>query len=91
MNPAARHYIFKGHVQGVGFRYTVRQIASALPITGFVRNLPDRTVEAVFQGADADMDACIQKIRDAFGSYIRSIDASPMVFNPAHRDFDIAF
>jgi len=91
MNPAARHYIFKGHVQGVGFRYTVRQIACQWPITGFVRNLPDRSVEAVFQGAEADIDVCIQKIRDTFGSYIRSIDASPMVFNPAHNGFDIAF
>ena len=40
----------RGRVQGVGFRATARMRAGALGIAGSVRNLPDGTVEAVFEG-----------------------------------------
>ncbi len=46
------HLIIYGRVQGVGFRYSARQTADALGLTGWVRNLPDRTVEVVAEGAD---------------------------------------
>ncbi|WP_028041948.1 acylphosphatase [Candidatus Stoquefichus massiliensis] len=45
-----RHYIFYGRVQGVGFRYTVYQLARHLGLTGWVRNQSDGTVEACIQG-----------------------------------------
>jgi acylphosphatase len=41
----AKQVFYSGRVQGVGFRYTVKQIASGYEITGFVRNLPDGRVE----------------------------------------------
>lgn len=44
-----RHYIFHGRVQGVGFRYTLYQLANRLGLTGWVRNLYDGTVEACIQ------------------------------------------
>ncbi|MBK3332880.1 acylphosphatase [Persephonella atlantica] len=43
--------IFAGTVQGVGFRYFVRDKAKKLGVKGYVRNLPDGTVEVV---AEAD-------------------------------------
>jgi acylphosphatase len=39
-----------GRVQGVGFRESCRRRAEAARLTGYVRNLPDGTVEAVFEG-----------------------------------------
>jgi acylphosphatase len=39
-----------GQVQGVFFRETTRQIADRNGVTGWVRNCPDGTVEAVFEG-----------------------------------------
>lgn len=45
-----KHFIFHGRVQGVGFRFTVRQLASQLNLTGWVRNQYDGTVEACVQG-----------------------------------------
>jgi acylphosphatase len=41
-----------GHVQGVSFRYDARRRASALGLSGWVRNRPDGTVEAEAQGPD---------------------------------------
>lgn len=42
--------IFKGEVQGVGFRWTCRRLATEQGLSGWVRNLPDGSVEAVLQG-----------------------------------------
>jgi len=43
--------VVDGRVQGVYFRESTRREASALGVTGWVRNLPDGRVEAVFEGA----------------------------------------
>ena len=42
--------VFHGEVQGVGFRYTARQAANALGLTGWVRNEYDGSVSAEIQG-----------------------------------------
>ena len=45
-----REVYFSGRVQGVGFRYTVRMVASRFAVTGFVKNLPDGRVQLVAEG-----------------------------------------
>lgn len=45
-----KHIIFKGRVQGVGFRITFYQQATRLHLTGWVRNLSNGDVEACVQG-----------------------------------------
>jgi acylphosphatase len=45
------HVFISGRVQGVGYRYATVDTASQLGLTGWVRNLPDSRVEAVFEGA----------------------------------------
>ena len=42
--------VVHGTVQGVGFRFAASEAASACSVTGWVRNLPDGTVELVAQG-----------------------------------------
>lgn len=44
--------IVKGRVQGVGFRYFIHGEAKQMEVTGYVRNLPDGSVEIVAEGAD---------------------------------------
>lgn len=91
MSVIAKKVIFKGHVQGVGFRYTACRIASQLPLTGYVRNLPDGSVEAVIQGQESDIQKCLTEIQHYFRSYIRDTDIRPMVHNRNLTSFEITF
>lgn len=47
---ACKHVIVYGDVQGVFFRDSCRSTAAEHGVRGWVRNLPDRSVEAVFEG-----------------------------------------
>jgi acylphosphatase len=46
------HVLVNGRVQGVFFRQKTKQEAERLRVTGWVRNLPDGKVEAVFEGEE---------------------------------------
>ena len=56
---------YSGHVQGVGFRYTVKSTATGFEITGTVRNLPDGRVELVAEGVRDELEAFRVAVRDA--------------------------
>jgi acylphosphatase len=53
------HVIISGRVQGVFFRAETERKASSLNLTGWVRNMPDRHVEAVFEGEEKAVDQMI--------------------------------
>ena len=57
--------LYSGRVQGVGFRYTVRRLASGFEVTGAVRNLPDGRVELLAEGSQDELDAFRQAIRQS--------------------------
>lgn len=60
MNGQSRvHLQISGTVQGVSFRYYARQQAIRLGLSGWVRNCPDGTVEAVAEGGDHAVQAFI--------------------------------
>ena len=48
-----------GRVQGVGFRESLRAVAQALEVNGWVRNRDDGTVEAILQGLESDVERMI--------------------------------
>ena len=50
----ARQIFYSGRVQGVGFRYTVRQLAAGFEVTGWVRNLADGRVEMQVMSREPD-------------------------------------
>lgn len=56
---------YSGHVQGVGFRYSVKQLATGFEVTGSVRNLPDGRVELHAQGERAEVEAFLAAIRES--------------------------
>jgi acylphosphatase len=53
------HVSISGEVQGVFFRYETRQRARELGIAGWVRNVPDGRVEAMFEGPDEAVDEMV--------------------------------
>ena len=57
--------IYSGRVQGVGFRYTAKTVATGFEITGTIRNLPDGRVELVAEGRRAELDAFRAALHDA--------------------------
>ncbi|GAB1538839.1 acylphosphatase [Scytonema sp. NUACC21] len=54
------HVFISGRVQGVGYRYTTVETASQLGLTGWVRNLSDGRVEAVFEGSQEIINQMIR-------------------------------
>lgn len=62
---ASRKVFYEGRVQGVGFRWTVREIASGFDICGTVRNLDDGRVELCASGDAAEVDAFLLAINES--------------------------
>ncbi|MFT4175218.1 MAG: acylphosphatase [Luteolibacter sp.] len=58
----AKRVIFEGRVQGVGFRYTVMDLAKGFDVCGWVKNLPDRTVELQAMGEVEELSEFIREI-----------------------------
>jgi len=91
MEQTAKQVIFRGHVQGVGFRYTACRMALKYELTGFVRNRPDGTVEALMQGTDQSIAMCIEEIKDHFGPHLRQTTLTDVPVNPRYTDFQISY
>jgi acylphosphatase len=59
------HIYYSGRVQGVGFRYTAKNVALGYEVTGCVRNLPDGRVELIAEGRRDELEAYQQGIRES--------------------------
>ncbi len=58
-----KRVLVSGEVQGVFFRDTCRRVAGQQGVAGWVRNLPDGRVEAVFEGATESVDRLVSWAR----------------------------
>lgn len=65
MNRECLHILYLGKVQGVGFRYTVKSVATGFEVTGLIRNLPDGRVELVAEGQRDELEAFREAIRNS--------------------------
>ena len=65
---------YTGRVQGVGFRYTARRVADDFAVAGFVRNLPDGSVELVAEGEGAEVAAFLAAVAQRMGDNIDRAD-----------------
>ncbi|MGV0027920.1 acylphosphatase [Phormidesmis priestleyi] len=54
------HVFVSGQVQGVGYRFSTHKIADRLGLKGWVRNLPDGRVEAVFEGEKQNVETMLK-------------------------------
>lgn len=91
MGETAKHIIFSGRVQGVGFRFTAHNIASRYHLVGWVRNLADGTVEMMAQGNTDDVSDCIRDIGESFSGYVNDTKVEEIPIDPQHTSFKITF
>lgn len=80
------HVIVTGRVQGVFFRARTKTAAESLNLTGWVRNLPDGSVEAVFEGREEDILAMVEWCRK--GPPYVSVDEVRATGRPFSGTFD---
>jgi acylphosphatase len=79
---------FSGRVQGVGFRYTVQNLAIQYNVGGYVRNTSDGRVELVMEGSDQEMDNLLQEVARKMDEYITQLDTHQL---PATGEFSDHF
>jgi len=63
MDQSKKHIRISGRVQGVGFRHFTKQNAQRLNLNGWVKNLPDGDVEAVFVGDEGNVTEMLEKMK----------------------------
>ncbi len=74
----AKHVFYEGRVQGVGFRYTVRQIAKEYEVTGWVRNLIDGRVELLVSGTPDEVEGFLESIAESeLAGFIKGTQEDP--------------
>ena len=72
---ARAHIYVSGRVQGVFFRARTMERAVRLGVTGWVRNLPDKRVEAVFEGEEESVKAIVEFCkRGSRGAVVAGLD-----------------
>jgi acylphosphatase len=86
----AKRVLYSGRVQGVGFRFTARQIASGFDITGWVKNLPDGRVELQAMGEVDEVRAFLAEILESsLSSHIKDHEEASIPLLTGLRGFTI--
>lgn len=86
-----RRIIYGGRVQGVGFRWTAKELARGYDVLGTVRNLPDGTVEMIVAGERGEVAEFLRDLREdsAVANHIKSAVEEEIAALPELRGFTI--
>jgi acylphosphatase len=85
------HVVVSGRVQGVGFRWFVRETAIELDLAGWVRNRADGLVEVVAEGTDDSVARFRQAlVQGPPHAHVASVDDVPSDARELKRPFEIA-
>lgn len=86
------HLYIEGLVQGVFYRAFVRELALRTGLRGWVRNLPDGRVEAVFEGAEEDIESAVRECRKGPpAARVTNVDVTWEPYKGEFRDFEIRY
>lgn len=90
-DPIAREIIFEGRVQGVGFRYTCKELAKGFDLLGTVENLPDGTVRLILQGeVDEVKDYLLEIVNEsALSHHIKAHTITPIALDEGLQGFGV--
>jgi len=92
MKTEKAHLFIEGRVQGVFYRAFTRNLASKLGINGWVRNLYDGRVEALFEGTREIIEQAIQECwRGPSGSSVANIDVQWEKSSGEYKGFEIRY
>jgi acylphosphatase len=84
------HLFIEGIVQGVSYRYFTSDVAAMLGLNGWVKNLRDGRVEAVFEGSRELVEQAVAECRKGpSGAYVSNIDLSWEPYTGKERGFEI--
>ena len=78
------HIYISGFVQGVGYRAFVKKHAQELGLTGWVKNLPDRRVEALFQGDKKRIEQMLVLCKK--GSFLAEVEGVNVLWGDVEDD-----
>lgn len=89
---AARRFVVKGRVQGVGYRYFAIRAAEECGVVGTVRNLPDGSVEAIAEGSeDAVTEFGEALARGPSYAHVTSVDQTRLAPTGRYRGFEVVY
>jgi acylphosphatase len=92
MVKARAHVYVSGRVQGVFFRYETKERADELGVTGWVKNLPDGRVEAVFEGEREGVEKMIDFCRvGPPGARVTKVEISWEDYKGEFQSFSIIY
>ena len=85
------HIFYSGKVQGIGFRYTVADIANQQKVCGWVKNLIDSRVEVVAEAEEDTLNNFLKVVNRHFSRYISDVSVEWLPSNGEFRDFQSTF
>lgn len=92
MEKSRAHLVIKGRVQGVFYRASTQETAISLGLKGWVRNLADGSVEAIFEGpADSVKEAVEWCYKGPPGASVSEIDEEWSDFTGEFKDFGVKY
>ena len=84
------HVYYSGRVQGIGFRFAAEDVARALGVKGWVKNLPDSRVEIVAEADESVLEDFLSKLNTYFAGNITDTDINRENARGEFNDFHIA-
>ncbi len=92
MVKARAHVYVSGRVQGVFFRYETKERADELGVTGWVKNLPDGRVEAIFEGEKDKVEKMVNFCRvGPPGAKVTKVEVSWGDYKGEFQSFSIIY
>lgn len=83
------HVYYSGRVQGIGFRYTLQDMANCQKVWGWVKNLDDARVEVFAEAEEDTLNSFLQQVKQKFFQQIKDVNIEWLPASGEFRDFSV--